>query len=38
MKEDIEFARRTEEAWKEYEKGKFTSSSAKDFLKKLKKL
>ncbi len=26
LKEDLEFARRTEEAWKKYEKGEFTSS------------
>ena len=37
FKEDLEFARRTEEAWKEYEEGKFTSSTAKEFLKELKK-
>ncbi|MBI2548496.1 AbrB/MazE/SpoVT family DNA-binding domain-containing protein [Candidatus Woesearchaeota archaeon] len=35
--EDIEFARRTEEAWKAYEKGEFRSMSAKDFLKELEK-
>lgn len=38
LKEDLEFARRTEEAWYRYEQGKFTSSSTKDFLKELKKL
>lgn len=36
MKEELEFARRTEEAWKRYEKGEFSSSSAKDFLAELK--
>lgn len=33
--EDLEFAKRTEEAWKRYEKGKFISKSDKEFLKKL---
>lgn len=37
LKEDLEFAKRTEEAWKRYEKGKFTSSNVQDFLKELKK-
>jgi AbrB family looped-hinge helix DNA binding protein len=37
MKEDIEFARRTEEAWKKYEKGEFTSLPVKEFLKELEK-
>lgn len=37
LKEDLEFARRTEEAWKEYERGKFTSMPAEEFLKKLEK-
>ena len=35
--EDLEFARRTEEAWKRYEKGEFKSVPADKFLKKLKK-
>ena len=34
--EDLEFARRTEEAYKRYEQGEFISMSAKEFLKKLK--
>ena len=38
LKEDLEFARRTEEAWKKYDKGEFVSMDAKDFLKELKKL
>ena len=38
LKEDLEFAKRTEEAWKRYEQGKFTSSTADEFLKELKKL
>lgn len=37
LKEDLEFARRTEEAWKKYEKGEFTSSSYDEFLEELKK-
>ena len=36
LKDDLEFARRTEEAWKEYKQGKFTSSSKEEFLKELK--
>ena len=37
LEEDLEFARRTEEAWKSYERGEFKSMDAKDFLKALKK-
>jgi len=37
MKEDLEFAKRTEEAWKQYDKGEFTSMDAEEFLKELKK-
>ena len=37
FKEDIEFARRTEEAWKRYDRGEFKSMDAKDFLKEIKK-
>jgi len=37
LEEDLEFAKRTEEAWKRYEKGEFVSMDAKDFLKELKK-
>ena len=36
MKEDLEFAKRTEEAWKRYEKGEFKKKSAEEFLKDLK--
>ncbi len=36
FKEDLEFARRTEEALKRYEKGEFTEMDADEFLKKLK--
>ena len=35
FEEDLEFARRTEEAWKAYDRGEFTSRSAEDFLKEL---
>ena len=36
VKDDLEFARRTEEAWKEIDAGKGKRMSAKDFLKELK--
>jgi len=36
FKEDIEFARRTEAAYKRYEQGKFTEMDFDEFLKKLK--
>jgi len=35
IEEDLEFARRTEEAWKRYEKGEFVSKSVDDFLAEL---
>jgi AbrB family looped-hinge helix DNA binding protein len=35
--EDIEFAKRTEDAWKEYEKGKFKKMDFDDFIKEMKK-
>ena len=35
LNEDIEFAKRTEEALKRYEKGNFKSLDSKDFLKEL---
>jgi len=35
FKEDLEFARRTEEAWKEYDKGNFKRHSVDEFLKRL---
>ena len=35
--DDLEFARRTEEAWKRYEQGKFKSMDAKEFLEEMKK-
>jgi len=37
LKEDLEFARRTEEAWKEIDEGKFTAYSKEEFLKKIKR-
>ncbi|MBI2671398.1 AbrB/MazE/SpoVT family DNA-binding domain-containing protein [Candidatus Woesearchaeota archaeon] len=37
MKEDLEFAKRTEEAWKRYEKGEFIEMGFEEFLEKLKK-
>ena len=37
LEEDLEFARRTEEAWKEIDKGNFSSYSGEEFLKKLKR-
>lgn len=35
--EDIEFARRTEAAWKRYDRGEFIEMDFDDFLKRLKK-
>ena len=35
LKEDLAFARRTEEAWQRYERGEFISMDSKDFLKEL---
>lgn len=37
LQEDLEFARRTEAAWKRYENGEFESISKEDFLKELEK-
>ena len=37
LKEDLEFARRTEEAWKRYERGEFKTLPMKEFLKELDK-
>lgn len=37
LKEDLEFAKRTEEAWKRYERGEFKSLPAAEFLKELEK-
>ena len=38
LKEDLIFAKRTEEAWKRYEKGKFKSMDADDFIKMLNRI
>ncbi len=38
LKEDLEFAKRTEEAWNEIKRGMFKKSSSKDFLKEIKNL
>ena len=37
MKEDLEFAKRTEEAWKRYERGEFIEMEFDEFIEKLKK-
>ncbi|MFH0875338.1 MAG: AbrB/MazE/SpoVT family DNA-binding domain-containing protein [archaeon] len=37
FEEDLEFARRTEAAWKRYENGEFEAVSKDDFLKELEK-
>ena len=37
LAEDLEFARRTEEAWKQYDRGEFKSMGADEFLEELKK-
>ncbi len=37
LKEDLEFARRTEEAYKRHERGEFITQDADDFLKDLEK-
>lgn len=37
LEEDLEFARRTEAAWKRYEKGEFKTMEFDDFIKELKK-
>jgi len=36
LKEDLEFAKRTEEAWREIDAGKGIKTSVKDFLKEMK--
>jgi len=36
-KEDLEFAKRTEEAYKRHENGEFISMDEKEFLKEMKK-
>jgi len=37
LNEDLEFARRTEESWKRYEKGQFRSMDFDDFIAEMKK-
>lgn len=37
IEEDLEFARRTEEAWKKYIKGDFVEMNFNDFLEEVKK-
>ena len=37
LKEDLEFAKRTEEAWKSYKKGEFRRMNSKDFLEEIEK-
>lgn len=37
MKEDLEFAKKTEEAWQSYERGEFISQPADKFLEELEK-
>ncbi len=37
LEEDLEFARRTEKAYKAYERGEFVEMDSKDFLKELEK-
>ncbi len=37
LKEDLESAKRTEEAWKRHDKGEFRSVGSKDFIKELKR-
>lgn len=38
LEEDLEFAKRTEAAWKEIEEGKFKRMSVEDFLKEIRSL
>ena len=37
FKEDLEFVRRTEEAWKRHDRGEYTRMEFDDFIKELKK-
>ncbi len=37
IEEDLEFAKRTEEAWKAYDRGEFISQSEEEFLAELEK-
>ena len=37
LEEDLEFAKRTEEAWKRFDKGEFKTMNFDDFVKEMKK-
>lgn len=37
LEDDLEFARRTEEAWERHDRGEFTSMDGEEFLKEIKK-
>jgi len=37
LKEDMEFAKKTEEAWKSFDKGEFKSMDSDEFLKEIEK-
>ena len=37
LKEDLEFARRTEEAWERHDRGEFKTMEFEDFVKEMKK-
>ena len=37
LEEDLEFAKRTEDAWKRYEKGEFKEMEFDDFIEEMKK-
>ncbi len=37
LAEDLEFAKRTEEAWKRFDRGEFRSMEFDDFIKEMKK-
>lgn len=37
LQEDLEFAKRSEEAWKRYDSGEFISMDGENFLKEIKK-
>lgn len=37
LEEDLEFAKRTEEAWKSYERGEFIEMEFDDFIEEMKK-
>lgn len=37
IEEDLEFAKRTEEAWKSYDKGEFIEMDFDDFIKEMEK-